>query len=66
MSDTPTEPTDPIHDGATAEIPAQWEGMTDDEKDEAVDDEATEGNEDDDTDESEEPRRFVDPDSVSE
>ena len=77
MSDTPTEPTDPIDGGAAVEIPAQWEGMTDDEKGDAVDDmltdvaeragiKGTADNEDDDTDESEEPRRFVDPDSVAE
>ena len=76
MSDTP----DPIDGGAAVEVPAEWEGMTDAEKDAAVDDMLTdvadragiEGTADDEAaeepvEEAEPPRRsFTDPDSVTE
>lgn len=78
MSDTPTNPepaADAVDGGAAVEIPAEWEGMTDDEKDAAVEDMLTdvadragiEGTADDpEPDEEEsEPRRFTDPDSVA-
>lgn len=77
MSDTANEPAEPIDGGAAVEIPAQWEGMTDTEKDVAVDDmltdvaeragiEGTAADEDDaENGDDEAPRRFVDPDSVT-
>lgn len=76
MSDTPIEPTDPIDGGAAVEIPVQWEGMTDYEKGNAVDAmltdvaeragiKGTADNEDEQESDEEAPRRFVDPDSVT-
>lgn len=81
MSDTPTtEPAPEIDGGAAVEIPAQWEGMTDAEKDDVVDDLLTdvaeragitgeaepEEVEAAEPEAADEPRRFVDPDTVEE
>lgn len=75
MSDTPTnEPAEQIDGGAAVEIPDQWEGMTDAEKDETVDVMLTDiaartgmkGTAPAETDDEpvDEPRRFKDPDTV--